>query len=222
MKETKKKIYNLIVLDESGSMSSDKATVISNINELIEDIKLQAKENKDIKQYISLITFNGMGIQTVLDCEKAKEAAPLTDKHYNPRSLTPLYDAMGNAIQNLRKKLKDNSNVITTVFTDGMENSSKEFDENTLKKIIEELENKHWSFTYVGADHDVVKQASRLKISKAMRFSKTKEGFKESLDVQKKYREKINSMIIEDVQLSESLKLKIWEESVKESNEDNK
>ena len=109
MKETKKKIYNLILLDESGSMSSDKATVISNFNELIDDIKLQAKENKDIKQYISLITFNGIGIQVVHDCKKAKEAAPLTDKDYNPGSLTPLHDAIGFAIQSLRKKLKDNS-----------------------------------------------------------------------------------------------------------------
>ena len=50
MKETKKKIYNLILLDESGSMSSDKAIVISNFNELIDDIKHQAKENKDVKQ----------------------------------------------------------------------------------------------------------------------------------------------------------------------------
>ena len=72
MNKTKKKIYNLILLDESGSMSSDKATVISNFNELIDDIKLQAKENKDIKQYISLITFNSMGIQVVLDFLKVK------------------------------------------------------------------------------------------------------------------------------------------------------
>ena len=221
MKETKKKIYNLILLDESGSMSSDKAIVISNFNELIDDIKHQAKENKDVKQYISLITFNSMGIQVVLDCKKAKEAAPLTDKDYNPGSLTPIYDAMGYAIQNLRTKLKGNSNVITTVFTDGMENSSKEFDANTLKKIIEELENENWSFTYVGADHDVVKQASKLNISKSMRFSKTKEGFKESLGVQKKYREKINSMVTESTVLSKSLKQRIWEDSKKESKEEN-
>ena len=53
MKEGKKHIYNLILLDESGSMFADRDQVISNFNELIDDIKHQAKKNKNIALTIS-------------------------------------------------------------------------------------------------------------------------------------------------------------------------
>jgi len=222
MKETKKNIYNLILLDESGSMTPDRDRVISNFNELIDDIKHQAKNNKEIKQYLSLITFNGIGIKHIHDCQKAKETAHITHKDYRPRSLTPLYDAMGYSIQNLKKKIKDNSMVITTIFTDGMENSSKEYDSPTLKKIINELENENWSFSYIGADHDVIEQANRLNINKTMRFSKTKSGFKQSLDVQKNYSAKINAMIGDDIEITRELKSNIWRETLEDSSKDSK
>jgi hypothetical protein len=146
----------------------------------------------------------------------------MTHKDYRPRSLTPLYDAMGYSIQNLKKKIKDHSMVITTVFTDGMENSSKEYDSSTLKKIIQELENENWSFSYIGADHDVVEQADRLNINKTMRFNKTQSGFKQSLDVQKNYSAKINAMIGDDIEITRELKSNIWRETLEDSNKDSK
>ena len=214
MKESKKHIYNLILLDESGSMFADRSQVISNFNELIDDIRHQAKKNKNIKQYLSLITFNGTGIKVVLDCERAKQATHISDKDYNPNASTPLFDAMGYSIQSLKEKIKDQATVITTIFTDGMENSSVEFDSSTLKKIIGQLENKNWSFSYIGADHDVVAQARSLNISNTMMFSKTKAGFKRTLDVQRNYRSRINDMVDANINLTKDLKSQIWKETL--------
>lgn len=217
MKETKKSIYNLILLDESGSMFADRDRVISNFNELLDDIKYQSQQEKTINQYLSLISFNGKEIKPILNCEKIKEARHLKEEDYNPNSSTPLFDALGYSIQTLQKQIKGkNTNVITTVFTDGMENSSVEFTAEILRKIIKDLEGKNWSFSYIGADHDVTEQAKSINIDKTMKFSKTRAGFKRSLDVQKEYRNKVNKLIQDDAMLSVEITNKLWKDTLRE------
>ena len=61
--ETKSvKIYNLIILDESGSMASLKRSTISGFNEVVQSIQSASKQFPEQQHYISLVTFNGDGI----------------------------------------------------------------------------------------------------------------------------------------------------------------
>ena len=56
--EAKHQVHNLIILDESGSMSSIKPQIISGFNELVQSIKGIQKQFPEQEHDISIISFN--------------------------------------------------------------------------------------------------------------------------------------------------------------------
>ena len=62
---------------------------------------------------------------------------------------------------------------MVTVLTDGLENDSKEYDGKTVKHMIEELKHKGWTFTYIGADHNVEQIATSISIANTLTFTKS-------------------------------------------------
>lgn len=176
MKKNKNKhqVHNLIILDESGSMSSIKKTIIQGFNELVQTIQGIEKKFPEQEHYVSLISFNSLGQKFHYFIEPAKNLEPLNDKSYSPNSLTPLFDAMGFSINKLSQYLQDKTsyNVLVTILTDGEENDSQEFSGEIIKKLVEELKEKRWTFTYIGTDHDVEKFAISISINNTMVFSK--------------------------------------------------
>lgn len=170
---TTDKVYNLIILDESGSMESIKNATISGFNELVQTIQGLEKQYPEQKHYISLVTFNGLGIKTHLDKQPVSSLSQINEKTYQPNSMTPLYDAMGIHILKLRVDLADmeNVNVLVTILTDGEENASREFSGAQVKKIIEEQKSQGWTFTYIGANQDVEKVAATISITNTMQFN---------------------------------------------------
>ena len=62
--ESKHKVYNLIILDESGSMESIRKTIINGFNEVVQTIKGIAIEFPEQEHYVTMITFNSLGIKT--------------------------------------------------------------------------------------------------------------------------------------------------------------
>lgn len=170
---TTDKVYNLIILDESGSMESIKNATISGFNELVQTIQGLEKQYPEQKHYISLVTFNGLGIKTHLDKQPVSSLSQINEKTYQPNSMTPLYDAMGIHILKLRVDLAgmENVNVLVTILTDGEENASREFSGAQVKKIIEEQKSQGWTFTYIGANQDVEKVAAPISITNIMKFN---------------------------------------------------
>ena len=166
------KVYNLIILDESGSMDSIKKATISGFNELVQTIKGIEKKFPEQQHFISFITFNGLGVNTHLDKKAVSILAMIDEKTYRPDSNTPLYDAIGLSVLKLRVDVagQENTNVLVTILTDGEENASKEFSGQQVKTIIDEQKAKGWTFTYIGANHDVEKVASSLSITNTMKF----------------------------------------------------
>jgi hypothetical protein len=165
-------VYNLIILDESGSMSTIKESTISGFNEIVQTIKGIEKQFPEQKHFISFITFNGLGIKTKLDKHPVSDLVQIDNNTYNPDAMTPLYDAIGLSVLKLRMDIAgiENSNVLVTILTDGEENDSKEFNGQQIKKIIDEQKALGWTFTYIGANHDVEKVAASLSISNTMNF----------------------------------------------------
>ena len=170
---TTDKVYNLIILDESGSMESIKNATISGFNELVQTIQGLEKQYPEQKHYISLVTFNGLGIKTHLDKQPVSSLSQINEKTYQPNSMTPLYDAMGIHILKLRVDLAgmENVNVLVTILTDGEENASREFSGAQVRKIIEEQKSQGWTFTYIGANQDVEKVAASISITNIMKFN---------------------------------------------------
>ena len=54
----KTRIFNLIILDESGSMLSIKNEAINNVNESLQTILKAQKENPDQEHYVTFVSFN--------------------------------------------------------------------------------------------------------------------------------------------------------------------
>jgi hypothetical protein len=165
-------VYNLIILDESGSMETIKNSTISGFNEVVQTIKGIEKQYPEQKHFISLVTFNGLGIKTKLDKHPVADLAQIDKNTYNPDSMTPLYDAIGLSVLKLRMDIAgvENANVLVTILTDGEENASKEFSGLQIKKIIDEQKALGWTFTYIGANQDVEKVAATISITNTMNY----------------------------------------------------
>lgn len=68
--------------------------------------------------------------------------------------------------------------MLVTIFTDGEENASNEYNAATIKKLVEDLQKHHWTFTYIGADHDVNSAAVSISITNIMQFEKNERSMK--------------------------------------------
>ena len=170
----KTKVFNLIILDESGSMHSIKKEAIYSVNETVQTIRSAEKKNEEQEHFISLVTFNDE-VKKVYDCVPTVEVKELTSEIYCPSCSTALYDAMGISLNELRHKVADDDRVLVTIVTDGYENASKEYNGKAIKALVDELKAKGWVFAYIGANQDVEKVAATISITNTMSFNTTPE-----------------------------------------------
>lgn len=140
-----KRIFNLIILDESGSMECIKRQAINGFNETIQTICLAQKKHEEQEHFVSLVTFNSDSIRTVYDKMPASAVKSLDEKTFQPNCSTPLYDAMGISLSALKYSVESDDMVLVTIITDGEENSSKEFT-GLIKKLVEELKERSFVF----------------------------------------------------------------------------
>ena len=168
-------VYNVIILDKSGSMSSIARQAIDGVNETIGSIRSAQEKNPDQTHMVTLVAFCGCEMRTIYDNVPIAEAKKLTDKDYRPCCMTPLYDAVGTTITRVHAlKSQDISSLaLVTIITDGYENASREFSLTAIKSLIESYKEQGWQFTYIGADHDVEKVAYSLHIEHSLKFEKT-------------------------------------------------
>ena len=173
------KIFNLIILDASGSMYSIKNEAIAGVVETIQTIRTAQKDNAEQEQLLSLVVFNGAHISTVYDRMPITNVPDFNEKDYQPTDSTPLYDAMGNAITNLKRYINDDDNVLVTIITDGYENASTEWNHQRITHLVKDLKKKNWLFTYIGANQDALAVAKDMDIDHSMNFMSDAKGTKE-------------------------------------------
>ena len=179
-KEGETRIFNLIVLDESGSMGSIRQAAFTGANETIQAIRTAQTEHPDDHQMLSFVTFDSGGsrpdVRILIDNERIEDVRDIRPEQYNPSGCTPLFDAMGLSINALRDLVKDGDHVLVTVITDGFENSSRQFSGAMIKELVDGLTAQGWSFTYIGANQDSEQAAGGLGIRNAMDFEATSAG----------------------------------------------
>ena len=178
-KQTKTQVFNVIILDKSGSMESIRQAAVDGFNETLAGIKkAQEKYAESQEHFVSLLTFCDCEKKYVFDKVPVVEARKLTLDDYEPCCCTPLYDAMGFTLTTMRNHVKkvDDAVVVVTIITDGYENASKEYTGAAVKKLVEELKGEGWTFTYMGANQDSVEVAFNLSIRNSRNFEATSSG----------------------------------------------
>ena len=154
----------VFILDKSGSMSGLEADTIGGFNSLIEK---QKAEPGDV--VVTTVLFNDK-MKYVHDRVDIKAVNYMTRKDYTADGCTALLDAVGNTIKHIvekQKELKEEylpSKTMIVITTDGMENSSREYDYPDIKKLIEKQKELGWEFIFLGANIDVNREARRFGI----------------------------------------------------------
>ena len=175
-------IYNVIILDESGSMSSIYRETLQSMNEVLGGIRKNQEEFQDQQHFVTFVTFEGLGIEGLKvrrDRVPIRSIANLTEKDYRPGGCTPLYDAMGTTLNELEGLVGENDRVMVTIITDGYENSSQEYSGRTVKTLVERLRKKGWVFAYIGANQDAIEVAKDLNIANALNYDASPTGMME-------------------------------------------
>ncbi len=182
----KTQIYNLVILDKSGSMGSIANAAISGFNETVGGIRSAQERFKDTQEhFVSLMIFCDCEKKLVYDKVPVTEVKELTKKEYRPCCCTPLYDAMGISINALYNAIKDkeDATAVVTVITDGLENASKEYSGKAIKALVERMKDEEgWSFAYIGANQDVNAVSQSLSIDDAIAFEYNEAGTRQAFE----------------------------------------
>lgn len=135
-----------LLLDRTGSMQLCKDETIKGFNGYIAELKKQRASD----MRFSLTQFDSISVDLIHDAVPMSQAMPLTTETYEPRGATPLYDAIGGTIRATEKKAGA-SKVLFVTLTDGQENASSEWNENSVRDLIKSKEDKdHWTFVHIG------------------------------------------------------------------------
>ena len=172
-------IYNLVILDKSGSMEAIRTEAINGYNETLGSIKATQLKFMDTQEhFVSLAAFCNCGIDMIYDMTPIKDAEKLTREQYDPCCCTPLFDAIGKTVKELKRKTAEieGAAFLVTIITDGYENASKEWDSKSVAKLIDSCKEEGWMFSFIGAGEDVVKVASKISITNTMVWENTSEG----------------------------------------------
>jgi hypothetical protein len=160
----------IFILDKSGSMyvmgNEPKHAMNNFINE-------QKSLNVEGTKF-SLTTFNN-NVYYDIDNVLLSEVPVYTN--YIADGGTALYDAIGNTIYK-KKETGEFENVICVILTDGMENSSLEYNSETVKNMISDMETNHgWKFIFLAANQDAFSTGANFGVSNCANFEYSGEGF---------------------------------------------
>ena len=166
------RIYNLIILDASGSMASIYDQALSGVNETIETIKTAQHDMPELLQFLTLVSFSNAGepLEVMNKLTPIELVAQKTSKDYTLRGMTALYDAIGDSVTELRNTITKNDKALVTIITDGGENDSERWTEHSVKQLIERLKEQGWVFTFIGANQDVEYEAGRVGVTNTLKF----------------------------------------------------
>lgn len=175
------KIQHLIILDASGSMESIKQATITGFNEVVNGIIQGQQLHPEVHNMVSLVIFNSSAIQRTLWMQPASSIHPLNGNTYRPNGGTPLYDAIGVSATRLEEEIGNDTDtkVVVNIITDGLENASRHFSREDIRRLVDRLTEKGWIFTYIGAIQDAMYEAESMHIKNHMQFNADPEDVRE-------------------------------------------
>lgn len=164
------------IIDRSGSMESIRTDAEGGFNAFIAD-----QRNQPGRCQVSLAQFDDR-YDTVYTNTPIAEVPPL---QIVPRGMTAMLDAIGRTVVDLGAQLaalpadERPGTVLVCIVTDGLENSSREFTYESVKKLITQQEQVYsWTFIYLGADQDAIAQGAQMGIdaSRSLTYARGSSG----------------------------------------------
>ncbi len=169
----------VFILDRSGSMHGLEADTIGGFNSM-----LHKQKKCEGNAFVSTVLFDNESV-VIHDREDIRNIKPLTEEDFRVGGSTALLDALGEAIHhigNVHKYARREDVPQHTVFviiTDGMENSSRKYSAEKIRRKIEHQKEKYgWEFLFLGANIDAVETARNYGISddRAVSYLSDKKG----------------------------------------------
>ena len=167
------------VVDQSGSMHGKEQDTVGGINAMFDELKRTKTEEDTIKVSVKLfdnkqlIKVNRQNLDTYGNF-------PLAD--FVPRGSTALLDAIGDTLKFFMEKKLTNpqeyDSCIVYVATDGQENSSVRYNQQTIKDMIKTAKDVYnINVIYMGANQDAILEAGNIGIGaeQAINYSETTE-----------------------------------------------
>jgi hypothetical protein len=157
-----------ILLDKSGSMLRMMEEAAGAVNQFIDSLP-------DIKgrKTVTLNQFDNLFETSCSMVAQSKVPKLVAGENYVPRGTTALYDAIGRTIESFGAK----KNVIICIVTDGMENSSSDYDYSRIRELIDKKTNDGWRFEFLASNiNEVVNQGISLGVS-TVAFADNKSGY---------------------------------------------
>jgi uncharacterized protein YegL len=162
----KKNITEVVfILDKSGSMAGLEKDTIGGFNSM-----LNKQKKAEGEAFVTTVLFNHQ-YEILHDRINARGISPITESDYEVGGTTALLDAIGFSIQKIVNVQKHTSvdqradKVLFVITTDGMENASREFTPNKIKKMVQHQKEKYgWDFMFLGANIDAIATAAQFGI----------------------------------------------------------
>lgn len=194
-----KKVFNLIIVDESGSMSVIREQAFAGINQTLSTIREMQEKYTDTEQHVTMLSFDSNHMKWHYDSTDAKDTHNMKWEDYEPCACTPLYDAIGQSVSKLDSQVKEGDNVLVTIITDGEENSSREWTLKMVNALIEKLKKRKWTFTLIGTDNlDVEGMAHSMSIDDHLCFTEDAAGTERMFKRERRSRERFYCCLAEE------------------------
>ena len=165
----KKNLTELVfVMDRSGSMAGLEKDCVGGFNSMI-----KKQKKADGECLVTTILFNNSD-SILHDRIDLKHIGKMKEEDYVPYGCTALIDALGNSISHIGevhryiRKEDVPEHTIFVITTDGLENASRKYSSDEVKKMVEEKKEEGWEFIFLAANIDAVETARQYGIKEEM------------------------------------------------------
>lgn len=156
------------ILDRSGSMNGKTQDVIGGFKTNIEELKKNQEKDFDIFVSVKMFDHEEESLLEPLNIKMLnEESIDFFMKKYVPRGQTAIRDSLGKSLTYFVDKYNSEKfeSCIVYVFTDGLENASKIYSVDQIKKLVNDAESCNINVVYVGSNQNAVLSAQTFGIN---------------------------------------------------------